>query len=256
MDIKELEKQIIIDKSLNTKENWLALYYHYDSINTALTPKERYQIAFKIGNFVIRAFKAGNYTIDDLKNYLSYLKKYPCNPKDISQITAKFYELSGEAPKTISTKLGFVAIESGTIGISDSSFVPPVSEGSDELQKNLIESMNQGQIFYCSTSGDGTFDIDLRCISGQEPAVTPQEISSIIESTGTAVISVPTGNLSVTDLGYDAAKSPAQLKIESGNYLVRIHLKDGGDEFFGFVIVVCKTDLPATNQFTDIPGLG
>jgi hypothetical protein len=256
MDITTLEKQIFIDKSLNTKENWLTLYDHYASIFPTLTPKERYKQAFKVGNFIVRAFKAGDFTADDLKYYLSCLKKFPCSPRDVSQITAQFYLLTGGEPKTLSTKLGGVAVESGTIGISDSNFVPPVSEGSDEFEKNLITSMNEGKIFYCGTSGDGTFDINLRCTDGQEPAVNPAEIGFIIESTGTAIISIPTGNISVTDIGYNAVKSPVQINVDPGNYLVRVHLKDVPDKFFGFVIVVCKTDLPAVNQFTHLEGLG
>ena len=256
MDIKELEKRIYVDKTLNTKENWLSLYNHYDSIYQSLTPKEKYKICFKIGDFVVQAFKSGDYLAQDLKDYLTYLKKYPTNPRNISQITAKYYEFTGGKPKIITSKLGSIAVESGTIGISDSSFVPPASNGSDEFQKNLIDSMNQGVIFYCGTSGDGTFGIDLRYLDGQEPAVDPKEIDSIVESTGTAVISVPTGNISVTDIGYDAATSPVQIKVEPGNYLIRVHFKEIEDKFYGFVVIVCKTDLPATNEFINLPGLG
>jgi hypothetical protein len=256
MDLNELERRIPLDKSLQTKDNYLALYRHHALLYESLSPKEKYHGKDKLAHFIHLAFKTGDYTVDDLKFYVDTLGKLKTENRWFSQIIGKYYELIGGEPLTLATKLGGVAIESGTMAVSDSGFVPRPYTDADTFEKELLEDMNQGRIFYWGTGGDGGFGAILRCIDGQEPSVNPKEFRFIQSSSSTAVISVPSGELVVTDIGLDIADSKVRIKVEPGNYLVRAHLKDLYDKFFGFVIVVCKTDLPAVNNITEIEGLG
>lgn len=255
MDIKTLEQHIYIDKNLRTKENWLILYDRYASIYPTLTPKEKYKLTFKIGNFIVNAFKSGNYSADDLKYYLSLLKKFPTNPRHISQILSKYYELIGGEPKIISTKFGVVGVESGTLAVSDINFTPSESLGMDDFNKKLISDMNEGKVFYWSTGGDGNFDITLRHIDGLEPSATSKEYKFIINSTNTSIISVPSGQISITDIGIDATNSPVKITVKPGNYLVRVHHKNIHGKYYGYVVVVCETNQDAINNVKEIEGL-
>lgn len=255
MDITTLENQIHQDKKLRTKENYMALFNHYATTYDTLSLKEKIKLSHTLGFYVFQAYKAGEHTIEDLKLYIECLKKFGNRTHQLSQVIAKFYELTGGEPKILATKLSGINIESGTIAVSDINYQPQPFD-SAAFDTNLLNDMNSGKAFYWGTGGDGGFDINLRLIDGQEPSVTSKEVRFIISSSSLATIAVPSGVLGITDVGLDANKSPVQLKVEPGNYLVRVHLKDIPDKFFGFVVVVCKTDLPAKNNFIEIEGLG
>lgn len=256
MDINLLSKQIFKDKKLRTKENFLSLFKHFSSNIESLTVKEKMHLTPTLNYYLFQAYKAGEYTVDDLKFYIENLKKYHAPSHQLSQVIAKLYVLTGGEPKILATKLGSISVESGTIAVSDISYLPQPFIDSTSFDKSLIDDVNSGKAFYWGTGGDGAFDINLRWIEGQEPSVTPREVRFIIASSSQSIISVPSGVLCITDVGLDADKSPVQLKVDPGNYLVRVHQKDIRDKYFGYVVVVCKTDQAPHNHFTDIEGLG
>ncbi|KKR68205.1 MAG: hypothetical protein UU09_C0014G0007 [Microgenomates group bacterium GW2011_GWA2_40_6] len=253
MDPKELERLIHRDKKLRTKENGLILFDHYAAISATLSPKEKYRLAPKINSFIIQAFKSGPNNLADLEKFLDLLKKFPGSPRDLSQVIGQYYTLKGGEPKTLVTKLGTISVEGGTISVSDTAFQNRyINSSSAEFDRFIIEDMQQGKIFHFSTGGDGTYDIILRCVDGPEPVANPKEYRFLLESSPTYIIAIPSGKVVVSDFGHDLPHSPLQLDVAPGNYKVASHHKEISDKFYGYVIVLCKTDLPATNLSSGI----
>jgi hypothetical protein len=224
----------------------------YNNLLT-LPPKEKYK---KIRSVAALAAKALIETQDthELAFYANIFKMAD-NSKLLNKAKVKEFELKGIAEvKTLKTKLGAVNIESGMIAVGD----PTLGYTHEYSTKDVVYRMNQYDFYCVGTGGDGSFDVTLRLVDIDEPLLGPKEYKFIINNSKTSVINITSGYIKCSDF-WDIAHNEVQgvgYEIENGYYKVAFYLKSIRDKYFGFVIVLSKTDAKDVQEIAEIETLG
>lgn len=145
------------------------------------------------------------------------------------------------------SELGYVTIESGTLGISDSAL--RVTGGLNPDQ--WLQQIKDGKAIAVGTGGDGVFGIVVRETENTFD-VLPEEGKRIACLATPLLIAIPSGNLCIADRALLDESSNDCLKypIDPGIYECMIALCDNEEkEFFGFVLVLKKAEqLSAINN--------
>lgn len=138
---------------------------------------------------------------------------------------------------------GSVSIESGTLGVGDSSSFIHNGFNPD----SLLQHIKEGKAVCVGTGGDGIFGIIIRETKDLFDLL-PEEGEKISSLSSPLLINVSSGNLTVSDMSVLGESSKDMNKIEHvihpAVYECMIHMCDNESaEFFGFVIVLKKTNL-------------
>lgn len=134
--------------------------------------------------------------------------------------------------------LGNVSIESGVLGVGD----PSLQISGGLHPDKWLQHVKDGKAAGCETGGDGTFGVIIR-VTKESLDLLPEEGEKISSLSSPILISVPTGNLAIADMGFlDDPKPPMysmRFKTDPGVYQCMIHMCDNQPkEFLGFVIVL------------------
>lgn len=210
-----------------------------------LTGKDKYYGLKSIGNLIGLAYKNGNYTVEQLAEWLDILKTVaktyssPENSRIYAKIISSWLTLTGNDKATVLSKTAkAIAVETGTMMIGDPSIECDFGDSSDKALINLI---NQQQRFIFATGGDGLYQVQLRIIDALEPVLTPKEYKLVKNASSTGIIQISSGKIRVGDLGFVAERS-LEHKVEAGNYKIAAYKFSTPKGPFIFYIVLCKTD--------------
>jgi len=223
---------------------------------SVLIPKEKYEKIKELAHQIIEEVKTNIVSTGDIDLYINILNQasrvsgYPQKySRSLSLLIVKKLSLTGDdKAETISKKSGLISIESGTVSVGDPTFEPKIIL-KDYLDKDLLEITNQGKRLFFGTGGDGSFDVQLRIIKATEPVLSPKEYKLVIGSTQTVILEIPSGVISVGDLGL-LDKSELRVAVSPGNYKVCTYLFDTHKNFRSYYIVCTQTQNPAVNKST------
>ena len=204
-----------------------------------LTPKEKYKKLPTIAFHASQALEKSN-NLEEIAFYVSIFKRAGEN-RLLNRAKQKEFELKGISEiKTIKTQEKDVQIESGLIGVGD----PTLAHQGDYDQGKIIDLIKTGRFFCVGTGGDGTFGAILRLVDASEPLANPKEYKNIISNSSIATIEIKSGNVKCADF-FDVGRSDIdspELEVPNGFYNVCFYLKELPKKFFGFVIVLSKTN--------------
>ena len=111
--------------------------------------------------------------------------------------------------------LGNVSIESGVLGVGDQSL--QISGGLHP--DKWLQHVKDGKAAGCETGGDGTFGVIIR-VTKESLDLLPEEGEKISSLSSPILISVPTGNLAIADMGFlDDPKPPTDITCQKWTYL-------------------------------------
>jgi len=218
-----------------------------------LTPKEKYKKIRSVAALAENALK----NVSDIKELVLYSEifKLADNSRLLNKAKSKELELKGISKiKTLKTKLGSVNIESGLISVGD----PSLGYTGEYNKDEVIKSMNQNRFYCVDTGGDGIFDITLRVVDIDEPLLGPKEYNFIISTSKTSVINIRSGIIKCSDF-WDLSNKEVpgiSYELDNGYYKVAFYLKVIRDKYFGFVVVLCKTNSLDFEELVDIENLG
>ena len=235
-----------------SSQNYSIVEEEFNSLQT-LTPKEKYKKIRSVASLAETALKTAN-DVDEIGFYAKIFKMAN-NSRLLNKAKVKEFELKGISEvKTLKTKLGSVNIESGLISVGD----PALSYKNEYDTKKIVEEMNQGNFYCIGSGGDGTFDVTLRQVGVDEPLLGPKEYKFITNNSKTSVIKITSGFVKCADF-WDVSRSAVGgvgYEIENGFYKTAFYLKEIRDKYFGFVVVLSKTDKIYAPELTEIETLG
>jgi len=258
MEINELERKFVTNnKGMTAAEfSQMALYY-WELFETA-GARDRIKIVKKAAYYAVCAFKFGETNPDKLKIFISILDdvvKIHTFPgefaRDKTKIIKKLKELGGGKKTSVLKEIkGKVQVESGMVGVGDSSFNINFK---DYKETEFVEIIKKGEYLFFRTGGDGDFGAKLRFVTGDEPIAQDEEYKHIIFSSGIYNINFPSGKVRLSDLHH---------KDDEGNgltmevYKVAVYTYDVPEKYFGFITVMSKTTEAPTNKVEKLDVLG
>jgi hypothetical protein len=142
------------------------------------------------------------------------------------------------------------------IGISDSTLTPDLKDYSD---REYLTYINKGEAFFFSTGGDGTFPVTFELVEQNLPVINLEKGAKVISQTQIARIKFPSGLLKAADAGeMKDGNSSVELKVEPGNYKLRVFFTEGsGKDEIEFKVVLSKSDnQDVSNRWVEVDQLG
>jgi hypothetical protein len=232
----------------------------WDNVSN-LIPKAKFEKIKQMASQVVREVKSNIVSSNDLDLYINILNQasrvsgFPQKySHSLSLLIVKKLSLTdNDKIETICKKSVLIPIESGIIAIGDPTIESEISF-KDHSDKNLLEITNQGKRLFIGTGGDGLYDVQLRVIKATEPLLSPKEYKFVYGSTQTVILQIPSGLISVEDLGL-LNKSKFNVAVSPGNYKVCAYLFDTHKNFRSFYIICTQTNIPAINITTTIATL-
>ncbi|MGC1181566.1 hypothetical protein [Legionella sp.] len=249
-------------KYIPPKKTFDQIEAQWNAIQT-LDTKNKFKAMREIGNDLLNSYNKKEIEIEQMEFYIKILKpivraySYPqkCS-KLLSTITGDWLELSGyDNAKIISTAKSKYISDCPNICIGDLSCFKENQNVSPDLLSSYsyrLSLMNEGKLYELRTGGDAGFYLELRLIDALEPVLTSKELKYVLDTTETAVMHLPTGNISV---GYHSTADEKlhllSLPVTPGNYKMStffIYKK----RVVIFCIVLCKTHAVAKNSYQSI----
>jgi len=212
-----------------------------------LKARDRIKIVKKAAYYAVCAFKFGETNPDKLKIFISILDdvvKIHTFPgefaRDKTKIIKKLKELGGGKKTSVLKEIkGKVQVESGMVGVGDSSFNINFK---DYKETEFVEIIKKGEYLFFRTGGDGDFGAKLRFVTGDEPI---------------AHINFPSGKVRLSDLHHkDDEGNGLTMEVEPGVYKVAVYTYDVPEKYFGFITVMSKTTEAPTNKVEKLDVLG
>jgi hypothetical protein len=238
----------------------------FDEINLAWQHAQTMPIRNKLKAFrqisfdILNSYNKEESSLTQINIYIGILRtttRMLSSPQSTMRMLAKLIahklELTGNQEVKILHKVSKnITLSSATIMIGEVGIVTLV----DASENELIEIINKGEAFFFSTRSDGVFPIQLRIIEASEPLLTAKEYRYLENSSQTAIINMPHGQIAVSDLStFAAGTAEILLKVEPGNYKVTAMLFHIPNKISSYYIVMCKTQDPINNNFERIDEL-
>ncbi len=141
-------------KNFHPKVDFSTIPSQWNAIKQ-LSGKEKYQALKSIGQLIAVAYKNGNYTVEQLADWMKILKvvsRSYDSPKNIrlhAKIISSWLTLTGnDNTEILSKKTKTINIDSGTIMVGDPSLACTLG---DFTEKSLVSLLNQQQRFIFAT---------------------------------------------------------------------------------------------------------
>ena len=168
-------------------------------------------------------------------------------------------------PRTLTSKRGFIDIESGMIAIGDPDSLKEINqnwrnkmksasciEQSSVFDQLLIDAVNSHRGFYLNTGGDGRRACQIRLVDCQYPIVSAKEMRFVRASTNDYCIKISSDNLSIIDFHDINNQHGVSLKVEPGYYKVATYYFFIPNKVDSFYVILVATDKPEPNTLNSI----
>lgn len=134
--------------------------------------------------------------------------------------------------------------KAGNYVIGDAAFAEDANnnEWSFLPNKDLMNMMNKGNILAFETEDCYLGKARFRLIKAHEPLLSEKEYKKLQRSTPTLVISIKSGSVCILNT---EDEEKLEMNLEPGNYKICAYKMGRG---WNFLIVMCKTDMEATND--------